>query len=930
MSIERIFLDWKSPCLPQAADWLISRARDGRYIDLRGNFLVLPGSRALRRLTELLVEKSEQAGKSIVLPDMGTAGQLPELLYISEEQSADSLERHLAWMQALRESEMETIAAFIRRPPDYEDTHAWFLIAQRIDRLHREIGSAAHDFSSVAKHCRSTSTLYPDDRWDALAGIEKKFHQVLSDLHRADIEQQRRNALAAGASQFNGSLVLIGVSELPRITRDLLRANRSETFALVHAPKDQADLFDELGCVNPAAWNERAIQIPEPSLSFARNPAEQAQAALAMLASLQASLPAEEITIGCCSRDAKPFILEALGELDIPARDASGVAIENTPPVVFLRLLADYLSSRSFRDFATLLRQPQLHSVLLKSKELRTLERSHKSLLEALDRYHNLHLQSQVSASLPNINSSARVPALAVRALHALLGSLTESARPLSEWASEITRVLIQVFGTRRLNAYIEADALVIQACEAIHEQLAEMHELQPAQHTILSASEAIRLVLSQVAGQSVEIGGTGESIEVLGWLELHLDDAEALVITSLNEGYTPESINSDPFLPNSLRTSLGLLDNERRYARDAYYLTAITQGRRFLKLAATRLDAQGSPLKPSRLLLADRGEVIARRIQSFFESTKERRVGRPQRDGARRLAQPPRPVPLEAPPSCMKVTSFKDYITCPYRFYLRHIAKLEVLDDSALELDSAATGTLLHSVLTAFGQSSVHLETDPERIAEFLLESFAQQFLSYFGTKPLSTLFVQRLQAEARLREFATWQAGWAAQGWEIRETEYMVAPERAVLKLENGNHMELLGRIDRIDYNPRSQEWFVFDYKTGERGESPDKTHRRRKKWADLQLPLYRYLAERSDFAGAIKVGFILLPADLKDCKGVEAAWSDGEYHDAIREAARIAGLVRNQVFWPPQKLPSSAYDDYRLIVAHEFGQAVAEEVA
>ena len=80
-----------------------------------------------------------------------------------------------------------------------------------------------------------------------------------------------------------------------------------------------------------------------------------------------------------------------------------------------------------------------------------------------------------------------------------------------------------------------------------------------------------------------------------------------------------PSSMNHDLFLPNRLRTHLGIEDNARRYARDAYALQVLLNSREDLHLIAARRDVQGEPLTPSRLLFATDASLIARRINHFF-----------------------------------------------------------------------------------------------------------------------------------------------------------------------------------------------------------------------------------------------------------------------------------------------------------------------
>ena len=57
---ELTFLHWQAPLLPQAAEWLAARFREGNRIDLSEALLVVPGARAGRRLMELLAQSAGQ------------------------------------------------------------------------------------------------------------------------------------------------------------------------------------------------------------------------------------------------------------------------------------------------------------------------------------------------------------------------------------------------------------------------------------------------------------------------------------------------------------------------------------------------------------------------------------------------------------------------------------------------------------------------------------------------------------------------------------------------------------------------------------------------------------------------------------------------------------------------------------------------------
>ena len=55
MAIRRIFLDWSKSALPAAAEYLIGRCAKDGVLDLSGLIVIVPGSRAGRRLLEILV-----------------------------------------------------------------------------------------------------------------------------------------------------------------------------------------------------------------------------------------------------------------------------------------------------------------------------------------------------------------------------------------------------------------------------------------------------------------------------------------------------------------------------------------------------------------------------------------------------------------------------------------------------------------------------------------------------------------------------------------------------------------------------------------------------------------------------------------------------------------------------------------------------------
>jgi RecB family exonuclease len=168
----------------------------------------------------------------------------------------------------------------------------------------------------------------------------------------------------------------------------------------------------------------------------------------------------------------------------------------------------------------------------------------------------------------------------------------------------------------------------------------------------------------------------------------------------------------------------------------------------------------------------------------------------------------------------------------------------------------------------------------------------------------------VQVEQLRARLNAFAKQQAEWYEQGWRIEHTELSGDKAGATLDVD-GEPIHLTGRIDRIDRHAESGAHAVLDYKSSDKGEGPEKTHRRSRQWVDLQLPLYRHLARGFVSAGPVQLGFVLLPKDVSQTRFEIADWTESQLNEADDVARDVVRAIRQQVFWPPQD-PRARFDD------------------
>jgi len=887
--IRRVFLGWEESALDRAAEWL----RDRHGGSMGGVLVALPGSRAARALREKLALRSEP---SWTPPRILTQGQLVDEMVIVDRPVAGRLARTLAWSRALAELPPDRLESIAARRPAVDDLRGWFGLAETVRALHAELAQEGIGFDRLAAESR---------RFAALAEAQERWRSLLETLGQGDPHESRHGAIERGSIDLRREVVLVGVADMNRLLRQLVLRLGTRATALVFAPEAEALAFDELGCLDAALWKDRDLDLPADPWAdrwhVVDGPEAQAERTVEILAALDGRLAAEEISIGVCDEEVAPHLERRLAEEGIAAHHAAGTPLERARPLRLLSELAAWLPRRSYATYAALLRHPDLEAAVC-------VRSGAAELPAALDRYHALHLPAMVDRRW------LRGEEEPVRAGHgALLEVLGELAatepRALSKWPSSIRAFLASVYFAE-LDPAVEGERVLAAALSVLSDVLGEIERLPGELGTApASASDAIGLALSVARGEALPARPPtpGEPvIEMLGWLELPLDEARVLVVTGFQEGFVPRSRRDDPFLPDSLRRKLGLPSADDRIARDVYAARVLLASKRELAFISGRRSGSGDPLLPSRLAFHVPKDRLLDRVErlqagSGAEWTRRSRHGprsgpapAPGSMGAghRRLPQI-LPIPeLDA----MHVTAFRDYLRSPYAFYLKHVLRIETLDDAAREMDPLAFGSLAHGVLEAFGRGELCDATDDREIERWLREEVDVLALARFGPRPLPAVAIQVAQLAHRLGFFAREQAQRAREGWRIQHVEWKPATPVALEMGGAEKPMPLRGRIDRIDVRERPGssrvEWTILDYKTGGSAGDPEKAHRSRGVWRDLQLPLYTLLARELGLEGEPRLGFFRIGKDEPESRVVLWDYGRPDLESAF-EAAR--GVVR-----------------------------------
>ncbi|MGQ4807028.1 hypothetical protein NKDENANG_00366 [Candidatus Entotheonellaceae bacterium PAL068K] len=917
MSIRRVFIDWREPALLSTVEYLCTRYASNGMLDLQQVIVVLPGGRAGRRLLEILVDVADARQLTPVPARFVTAGELPELLYDAKRPFANALTQQLAWVEALRHTDSRELASLTHHLPADNDLFAWLALGEILATLHRELAGDGLMFADVARRGQTLASFHESARWQALATIQTHYLQALEDRGFWDQQRARLWSIDQNACQTEYDIILVGTIDLNATQRAMLDQVADRVTTLIFAPSPLSNHFDAHGCIIAAAWQDKRIDLDTANIVFADRPADQADALVRVLAGYNGAFAADDITIGVPDTRIIPYVQQRLGECDLPSRYGTGTPVMYTSPCRLLRAVAEYLDNDTFAAFANLVRHPAIEPWL-------TLQGVTGNWLAELDDYYSAHLPARLHGQWAPEQQPREQLHLAFAAVKRLLAPFKSDARQPRRWTNAVLELMIQVYGQVALNSDNEADRMVIVACEKIQHAVKECLQVHESLAPRVSGSVALRLVLQTLEDVTVPPRIDQEAIELLGWLELPLDDAPAIAVTGFNEGCVSESQNGDLFLPNALRSQLGLQDNARRYARDAYNLALLAASRASLTLITGRRTPDNDVLLPSRLLFACDDDCLLSRTHEAFSSPRPERwqvmMATSLKPGGTSGFVIPRPVPLSAPVTSMRVTEFHDYLVCPYRYYLKHHLNLQTVDTTAEELDPGGFGNLLHEVLRAFGQGPAARSNHAGEIRQSLNRILDKMVFQWFGHEPLPAVRVQVEQARWRLDQFADWQADWSRQGWSIEYTELLVGGRRSWLQVD-GMPMYLRGRIDRIDIHQGTRARIIFDYKTGETAKEPEAAHRKRQsEWVDLQLPLYRHLVKGLGIEDNVQLGYILLPKDLKEIGERIAPWSHEALTDADQVAAEVVRHVRAETFWPPSSATLATFDEFAAICQTE----------
>lgn len=921
------FLGWDAPLVDVVAAWLLrDRAR------LPASLVVVPTSHSGRRLRQHL---ALAAGGAVLSPHVCT----PDALFRVDHGAATDAMVRAAWVEAMLAAPADLLAPFLPEEGGGEPDAIWALglldsILPTLSLL-TEVGLRPAD---VPARCPAAAA--DAARWTAMDDLSRAVGNRLGSLgldhpDAAKFNRARHPILPTGVRHLVVACVPDPVPMARQAMDAILSSGVATVDVLVHAPDDVSGLFNAWGRPDSEAWAAALLPLPRgnDTILVVRDAAEAAEQAVRACA----DLPSSDLALGAPDPSLVPALSRAFAAAGWPVFDPDSQAAGTTGLRIWIHAWLDGVDDTTVRydPISRALRTKSAWAWLGRGEDAAGFFR----LTTALDRLQQECLPETLGDARRAAESWARGHGGHVKNFDKMLigNELSDIFMRLADMlerarSGDISTAWEQMIDALAAAGHADgANGKLLDAMASAGESLAQLE----ADFSGLGRGAILAIWRRGLPDVARPDDGSESVADVMGWLELPYESGRHLIVAGMHDGMVPDNQRDDALLPDSQRALLGLPDRAMRAARDAFLWRGMVASRATagsIIVITTKFDGKGEPRKPSSLLLRCLPEDLPARVQHCFAEKPAQTGPRPPNHRSHwRLDFPLDPAAAAALADHITPTLIRDYLACPFAFYLKNVLGMDRFEADARELDPRQLGTLFHQVLEDFGgDPGIKDSTDGKAIVDYLLGRLDELVARRFGSSLSLPLMVQTSSIKERLTAFAYQQAAEAAKGWEIQKVEWRVGkPGAPEWRLAD---RQVFMTIDRIDFHLGERRWRVLDYKTGAVKNGPEDEHlenmrpglpqlgglmpkasaraRCERRWKNVQLPLYAAWLRQTGGAAlgmmdgdTIEVGYIALPRNI----GAVGFSMWGGY-DAATEASALewseeaVRRICNGVFGPP----------------------------
>ena len=962
----RVFCGWSKQLAAETAR-LVLQSTEGRLpADLRDQMVIVPSQFAARLIRE---ELAKQAPNGVLLPRIVT----PERFLNwgdRHDQVASPSTRLLAWVEVLSSDNFtsEHFPSLLGKDRTERLTFGQAqAFAEQLMSLRQQLGGsgAGLDFAGVhaAMAAKENARVMEVQRWADLAVLEVAYRETLKRQGCVDHDDLRVQ-LAKGTGRPEGirTVWLAGLIDAQPLLQTALERMTQELQinVLIGADADEAEAFDAWGRPLPSAWQARATAWKNFSecVHVVRDDVAGVERLKELLGQQKPAFGT--LSIAPCDRHEHTGLL-AEGMHDLGAEVVNPLGVKHASHGLH-HLAKAWLDVVDQPTFAKL-RKAVMHPALVRNLFGQKISQFRL----------NQQLDALSQCMPPQDLDDALAYALEFTADKNKPDE--QDGRELRQYnqVKELTgylQIVIDLLNQHRALGFLDLGLALlalaqspqdfgegeleqdftVKVCERIEETLRDMAEVNAASFN-LSNTQWVRLALSIAGEDSYRQSLAAEPVNLPGWIEAPWDPVPHLVVFGLTDDLVPRVAHADPFLPASMRATLGLTSNDQVFANAAFTLEQLRrrregtdgnlrQGR--LDIIVPRFNSEGEGLRPSRILFLCPDSELTGRVAHLFEKDIPAQEEPFWDIPAGHRFQPLGKAELvKKMQEKISVTTFKQYLSSPSDFWLKNALGMSESTHGGAELDRAGFGTLIHDTLYHFAKDKANRLLDDEvAIAKKFDEALDAYFEAHYGRNLEPGLQLQRETARERLANFAPHQAQLVRDGWVIHEVEEWLPKEAKI------GTMKVRGRYDRLDFHAATGKYRLIDYKSFDTARNPEREHVKELNvnaprmpgidfvlpkqlknelkqqdmgWTDLQLPAYHHLLTtlRPEIQSLELAYICITAAATPDAVQVWENYGKVATHavKALEEIVRRIQSGENQHFQPPEKEPAYPIVDEEL---------------
>lgn len=551
-------------------------------------------------------------------------------------------------------------------------------------------------------------------------------------------------------------------------------------------------------------------------------------------------------------------------------------------------------------------------------------------------------------------------------ALAARLGQV-HTAATWSEASAVLVSLLEDFMGPRTTSERPEKtaarEALTVAALELRHLDLVGP---APSPSLIQSAME------DAITSKGGWTGKSGTGVVIGSYADAVARDLDVLFLLGAAEGLAPARIRENPLLPDSVRALMGgglpSVEQRAEASKEQFFAALAAGSERTITYPRGDLRGSGSyqisrwitarprpvdelqsfahgmensaptvaALPPTaqewrlRQVLTDEECTAALRddtaLQRALAATRDRRDGIFSRFNGNLGAHA---GVIVDPEKALSPTRLEEWVTSPFSYFLKHVLKVNILEDAALEVQISPQerGTLVHQILEDYVRSITKdgLPPSSDRLMELADAAFAQAanpaWLSHVWERNQAMI----RQDLARVLEDDNERF---ADGWSYLAEEASFGPEDTdsyppvELALKDGTVVRFRGKVDRIDGHNDGRVR-VIDYKTGKvndkykaLGKHPTAEGTR------YQLPVYGLFAQTLRTSASPVAAEYWFISKAGNFEKIGYTVTDDVMEQLRADAGLIISALRNGIF--PPRPESDRYVNFTTMMgAPELGQ-------